>query len=76
MTHLLRIYRRAASEFSSLQPVKLLAVRLYWDSVCSDRVGKLHNSLNITGLFASLNIAFPGLSAPSSPRWSSSALFF
>jgi hypothetical protein len=31
MTHLLRIYRRAASEFSSLHSVKLLAVRLYWD---------------------------------------------
>jgi putative oxidoreductase len=30
MAHLLRLYGRVASAFSSLQSVMLLAVRLYW----------------------------------------------
>ena len=65
MTHLLHIYRRVASAFSSLQSVMLLAVRLYWGfQFAQTGWGKLHNLAKITGFFASLNIPFPGLSAP------------
>ncbi len=65
MTHLLHIYRRIASASSSLQPVMLLAVRLYWGfQFAQTGWGKLHNLAKITGFFASLNIPFPGLAAP------------
>jgi putative oxidoreductase len=65
MAHLLRLYRRIASASSSLQAVMLLAVRLYWGfQFAQTGWGKLHNLVKITGFFASLNIPFPGLSAP------------
>ena len=65
MAHLLHIYRRIASAFSSLTSVMLLAVRLYWGfQFAQTGWGKLHNLAKITGFFASLNIPFPGLSAP------------
>jgi putative oxidoreductase len=65
MTHLLSLYRRAAPAFSSLQSLMLLAVRLYWGfQFAQTGWGKLHNLVKITGFFASLNIPFPGFSAP------------
>ena len=64
MAHLLRLYSRVASAFSSLQSVMLLAVRLYWGfQFAQTGWGKLHNLVRITGFFASLNIPFPGFSA-------------
>jgi putative oxidoreductase len=43
----------------------LLAVRLYWGfQFAQTGSGKLHNLVKITGFFASLNIPFPGLTAP------------
>jgi putative oxidoreductase len=65
MTHLLGLYRRAASAFISLQFLMLLAVRLYWGfQFAQTGWGKLHNLAKITGFFASLNIPFPGFTAP------------
>src|SRR5258707_5796480 len=65
MAHLLVLYRRIASAFSSLQSVMLLAVRLYWGfQFAQTGWGKLHNLARITGFFASLNIPFPGFTAP------------
>lgn len=65
MTHLLGLYRRAAPAFSFLQSLMLLAVRLYWGfQFAQTGWGKLHNLVKITGFFASLNIPFPGFSAP------------
>ena len=65
MAHLLRLYSRVASAFSSLQSVMLLAGRLYWGfQFAQTGWGKLHNLAKITGFFASLNIPFPGFTAP------------
>ena len=65
MTHLLGLYRRAASALLSLQFLMLLAVRLYWGfQFAQTGWGKLHNLAKITGFFASLNIPFPGFTAP------------
>ena len=65
MSQLLRLYRRVVSALSSLQSPMLLAVRLYWGfQFAQTGWGKLHNLSKITGFFASLNIPFPGLSAP------------
>jgi putative oxidoreductase len=65
MTHLLGFYRRAAPAFLSLQFLMLLAVRLYWGfQFAQTGWGKLHNLAKITGFFASLNIPFPGFTAP------------
>lgn len=65
MSQLLHVYRRIISAFSSLQSVILLAVRLYWGfQFAQTGWGKLHNLPKITAFFASLNIPFPGLSAP------------
>ena len=65
MAHLLVLYRRIASAFSSLQSVMLLAVRLYWGfQFAQTGWGKLHNLVKITGFFASLNIPLPGFTAP------------
>ena len=65
MNQLLRLYRRAVSALLPLQSVMLLAVRLYWGfQFAQTGWGKLHNLARITGFFASLNIPFPGFSAP------------
>ena len=65
MSRPLVLYRRIASAFSSLQPVMLLGVRLYWGfQFAQTGWGKLHNLVKITGFFASLNIPFPGVTAP------------
>ena len=65
MAHLLRLYRRIASGLSPLHSVMLLAVRLYWGfQFAQTGWGKLHNLAKITVFFASLNIPFPGLTAP------------
>ena len=65
MAHLLRLYRRIASGLSPLHSVMLLAVRLYWGFQFSQTGwGKLHNLAKITAFFASLNIPFPGFTAP------------
>jgi putative oxidoreductase len=65
MSRPLDLYRRIASAFSSLQPVMLLGVRLYWGfQFAQTGWGKLHNLVKITGFFASLNIPFPGITAP------------
>ena len=65
MAHLLGIYRRAVSALSSLQSPMLLAVRLYWGfQFAQTGWGKLHHLAKIAGFFASLNIPFPGLTAP------------
>ena len=65
MSQLLRLYRRVVSALSSLQSPMLLAVRLYWGfQFAQTGWGKLHNLPKITGFFASLNIPFPGFSAP------------
>ena len=65
MSQLLRLYRRVVSALSSLQSPMLLAVRLYWGfQFAQTGWGKLHNLSKITGFFASLNIPFPGFSAP------------
>jgi putative oxidoreductase len=43
----------------------LLAVRLYWGlQFAQTGWGKLHNLAKITAFFASLNIPFPGFTAP------------
>jgi putative oxidoreductase len=65
MAHLLVLYRRIASAFSSLQSVMLLAVRLYWGfQFAQTGWGKLHNLARITEFFTSLNIPFPSFTAP------------
>jgi putative oxidoreductase len=65
MSRPLVLYRRIAAAFSSLQSVTLLGVRLYWGfQFAQTGWGKLHNLLKITGFFASLNIPFPGFTAP------------
>lgn len=65
MSRPLVLYRRIASAFSSLQPVMLLGVRLYWGfQFAQTGWGKLHHLAKIAGFFASLNIPFPGVTAP------------
>ena len=65
MSRPLVLYRRIASAFSSLQPVMLLGVRLYWGfQFAQTGWGKLHHLAKIAGVFASLNIPFPGVTAP------------
>src|ERR1700746_1822900 len=65
MNRPLVLYRRIASAFSSLKPVMLLGVRLYWGfQFAQTGWGKLHNLVKITGFFASLNIPFPSFTAP------------
>ena len=65
MSHFLNAYRRIISKLSSMQPVMLLAVRLYWGfQFAQTGWGKLHNLPRITAFFASLNIPFPGFNAP------------
>lgn len=65
MSHILRLYRRITLAPSSLQSVMLLAVRLYWGlQFAQTGWGKLHHLAKIAGFFASLNIPFPGLTAP------------
>jgi putative oxidoreductase len=65
MSRPLVLYRRIAAAFSSLQSVTLLGVRLYWGfQFAQTGWGKLHNLVKITGFFASLNIPFPGVTAP------------
>lgn len=65
MSQLLSRYRRVVSALSSLQSPMLLVVRLYWGfQFAQTGWGKLHNLSKITGFFASLNIPFPGFSAP------------
>ena len=65
MSQLLRLYRRAVPVLLPLQSLMLLAVRLYWGfQFAQTGWGKLHNLPKITGFFASLNIPFPGFSAP------------
>src|SRR5580693_9108579 len=65
MTQILRIYHRAVLALASLQSPMLLAVRLYWGfQFAQTGWGKLHNLARITGFFTSLNIPFPGFTAP------------
>src|ERR1700751_5323851 len=65
MAHLLFLYRRATSALSPVHSVMLLAVRLYWGfQFAQTGWGKLQNLAKITGFFASLNIPFPGFTAP------------
>jgi putative oxidoreductase len=65
MSRPLVLYRRIAAALSSLQSVTLLGVRLYWGfQFAQTGWGKLHNLVKITGFFASLNIPFPGVTAP------------
>ena len=65
MSQLLRLYRRAVPVLLPLQSLMLLAVRLYWGfQFAQTGWGKLHNLARITGFFASLNIPFPGFTAP------------
>lgn len=48
-----------------LQPLFLLAVRLYWGwQFTQTGWGKLHNLPKVTAFFASLGIPLPGLNAP------------
>ena len=48
-----------------LQPLFLLAVRLYWGwQFAVTGWGKLHSLARVTAFFASLGIPFPGLNAP------------
>src|ERR1700733_3422565 len=64
MGHLLVLYRRFPSAFSSLQSPMLLLVRLYWGfQFAQTGWGKLHNLARITGFFASLDIPFPAFNA-------------
>jgi putative oxidoreductase len=64
MSQLLRLYRGAVSMLLPLQPVMLLAVRLYWGfQFAQTGWGKLHNLARITGFFANLNIHFPAFNA-------------
>ncbi|QNI32731.1 DoxX family protein [Alloacidobacterium dinghuense] len=64
MAHLLHLYRRVASAFSSFQSAMLLLVRLYWGfQFAQTGWEKLHNLAKITGFFDSLNIPFPAFSA-------------
>ena len=65
MADMFCLYRRITSALSPLQSAMLLAVRLYWGfQFTQTGWGKLHNLAKITGFFASLNIPFPGLTAP------------
>ena len=65
MSQLLTIYRRVVAALSTLKSPMLLAVRLYWGiQFAQTGWGKLHHLDKITGFFASLNIPFPGLTAP------------
>ena len=65
MGHLLVLYRRFPSAFSSLQSPMLLLVRLYWGfQFAQTGWGKLHNLAKITHFFATLNIPLPGIAAP------------
>ena len=65
MGHLLVLYRRFPSAFSSLQSPMLLLVRLYWGfQFAQTGWGKLHNLAKITRFFATLNIPLPGIAAP------------
>jgi putative oxidoreductase len=62
---MLRLYRRITLAPSSLQSVMLLAVRLYWGfQFAQTGWGKLHHLAKIAGFFASLNIPYPGFTAP------------
>jgi putative oxidoreductase len=65
MSRPLVLYRRIAAAFSSLQSVTLLGVRLYWGfQFAQTGWGKLHHLVKITSFFASLNVPFPGVTAP------------
>jgi putative oxidoreductase len=49
----------------ALEPLFLLAVRLYWGwQFAQAGWGKLHNLPKVTAFFTSLGIPFPGLNAP------------
>ena len=57
--------RRADQAAAFLQPLFLLAVRLYWGwQFALTGWGKLHNLAKVTGFFASLGIPFPRVNAP------------
>ena len=65
MGHLLVLYRRFPSAFSSLQSPMLLLVRLYWGfQFAQTGWGKIHNLAKITSFFATLNIPLPCIAAP------------
>jgi putative oxidoreductase len=64
MNQLLRSYFRNSAKVSYLQPLFLLAVRLYWGwQFAQTGWGKMHSIAKITGFFTSLNIPFPAASA-------------
>lgn len=63
-TQLERLYRLLIRAGDSLQPVFLLAVRLYWGwQFSEDGWGKLHNLSRVTDFFSSLGLPAPGLTA-------------
>jgi putative oxidoreductase len=59
-----KLYRLLICAACSLQPVFLLAVRLYWGwQFAQDGWGKLHNLDKVTDFFTSLGLPAPGLTA-------------
>lgn len=62
---LTRAYGWLEAAGCALQPLFLLAVRLYWGlQFAQAGWGKLHNLPKVTAFFASLGIPWPGLNAP------------
>jgi putative oxidoreductase len=62
---LVRGQDRLAAAARAVQPLALLAVRLYWGwQFAQTGWGKLHNLPKVAAFFASLGIPLPGLNAP------------
>ena len=58
------LYDGFVKVMNALQPVLLLAVRIYWGvHLAQNSWGKLHNLERVTGYFASLGLSAPGPTA-------------
>lgn len=57
-------YEHFANAANALQPIFLLAIRLYWGwQFAQTGLGKVQHLDKVTGFFTSLGIPFPGLNA-------------
>ena len=64
MTAITKLYTTATAALDRLQPLFLLAIRLYWGfQFAQDGYGKLTHLTRVTEFFASLNLPAPGATA-------------
>ena len=64
MTAITKLYKAATAALDRLQPLFLLAIRLYWGfQFAQDGYGKLTHLSRVTEFFSSLNLPAPGATA-------------